>query len=69
MAGRSTVTKAIEPTKSKILLDGNEITITAYNIGGNNYFKLRDIGKALDFGVEWDSMGNNIKIDTSRGYN
>ncbi|MDR2442720.1 MAG: hypothetical protein LBE31_04280, partial [Deltaproteobacteria bacterium] len=56
------------PTTSKITLDGAEVSLTAYNIGGNNYFKLRDIGAAFDFGVTWDSAKNTIVIDTSIGY-
>src|SRR5699024_10060088 len=27
---------------------------TIYNIGGNTYFKLRDLGRLLDFGVTYD---------------
>jgi len=56
------------PTSARICLDGREVALTAYNIGGNNYFKLRDIGQALDFGVDWDAEGNTVLIDTSQGY-
>lgn len=56
------------PTTSKIYLDGKEVTFTAYNIGGNNYFKLRDIGTAFDFGVTWDGGNSTIIIDTEVGY-
>lgn len=55
-------------TTSKIYLNGNEVSFTAYNIGGNNYFKLRDIGKALDFGVNWNGTTSTIEIVTSTGY-
>lgn len=55
-------------TSSKLYLNGNEISLTAYNIGGNNYFKLRDIGKAFDFGVNWDDKTQSIVITTSTGY-
>ena len=41
---------------------------TAYNIGGNNYFKLRDIGEAFDFGVDWDQDAQTISINTGKGY-
>jgi hypothetical protein len=60
--------KTPTPTSSKIYLDGKEVTFTAYNIGGNNYFKLRDIGAAFDFGVTWDGAKNTIVIDTGIGY-
>ncbi|WP_110462798.1 PDZ domain-containing protein [Ruminiclostridium sufflavum] len=53
---------------SSIYKDGGKVSLTAYTINGNNYFKLRDIGQAFDFGVTWDGTANTIKIDTSTGY-
>ena len=53
---------------SKLLIDGKEVSLTAYTIGGNNYFKLRDIGQAFDFGIGWDNASKTITIDTSAGY-
>jgi hypothetical protein len=53
---------------SKVYVDGREVSFTAYNIAGSNYFKLRDIGKVIDFGVAWDSSTNTICIDTSTVY-
>lgn len=68
MSAKSAGNKTATPTKSKIYLDGKEINLTAYNIDGNNYFKLRDIGQAFDFGVTWDGAKNTIGIDTNTGY-
>lgn len=56
------------PTSSKIIKDGVEIQLTAYLIDGNNYFKLRDIGEAFNFGVDWDGAKNAIMIDTKKNY-
>ena len=56
------------PTGSKLLVDGREVSFTAYNIGGNNYFKLRDIGQLFDFGVGWDGATRTVTIDTSAHY-
>jgi hypothetical protein len=53
---------------AKVTLDGIEVAFTAYTIGGNNYFKLRDVGQAIDFGVGWDDATKTITIDTSVGY-
>lgn len=53
---------------STIYMDGKQIALTAYTINGNNYFKLRDIGEALNFGVTWDGATNSIIIDTSVTY-
>ncbi|NTV90409.1 MAG: hypothetical protein HGA22_08635 [Clostridiales bacterium] len=63
-----TTPKSATVTSSKLYLNEKEISLTAYNIGGNNYFKLRDIAAALDFGVTWDSKANSIGIDTTVGY-
>ncbi|MDR1160497.1 MAG: hypothetical protein LBK69_07735 [Syntrophomonadaceae bacterium] len=51
-----------------VVCDGTEITFTAYNIDGSNYFKLRDIGQALNLGVDYDEASNAIVIDTSKNY-
>lgn len=56
------------PTNSKIYMNGSEVSFTAYTIDGNNYFKLRDIGKAFNFGVNWDSKANVIGVDTKSEY-
>lgn len=53
---------------SKVYLDGAPVALSAYTIGENNYFKLRDIAAAIDFGVIWDSASKTIRIDTSTGY-
>ena len=68
MEGKGTGIKKPAPTDSKILLDGAEKSFTAYNIDGNNYFKLRDIGAAFNFGIDWDESNDAIVIDTSKGY-
>lgn len=41
---------------------------TIYNIGGNTYFKLRDLGRLLDFGVTYDSEANAVHIDPDAAY-
>jgi exopolysaccharide biosynthesis protein len=61
------------PTSSKLLLDGNDVNIEAYNIDNNNYFKLRDIAMILDgskksFNVEWDNSKNAINIVENKKY-
>lgn len=53
---------------SNIYLGGADIKLTAYAIGGNNYFKLRDLGGVINFEVEWDSVSNTIAIKSTTGY-
>ncbi|NPV89423.1 MAG: hypothetical protein HPY50_01450 [Firmicutes bacterium] len=64
----SNFSAAASPTKSPLYLNGQKIELIAYNIGGSNYFMLRDIGRAIDFDVTWDSVSNTIRIDTTKRY-
>ena len=68
MSGKGAGDKKATPTTSAIYLNGKEVAFAAYNIEGNNYFKLRDVGEAFDFGVDWDGARNTIVIDTNKGY-
>jgi len=68
MTGKRAGGKTAVPANSKIFLDGKEVFFTAYNISGSNYFKLRDIGQALDFGVGWNAAAGTVFIDTGIGY-
>lgn len=53
---------------SPIYMDGNEVKLGAYNINGNNYFKLRDLAKAFKMGVSWNETTKTIEIDTTKEY-
>lgn len=55
-------------TSSSIYIDGEEVMFTAYNIDGSNYFKLRDIAKAFNIGVDWDAEAKTISINASADY-
>ena len=62
------VNKKAIPNDSPIYLNNKLITLVAYNIDNSNYFKLRDIGEAFDFGIAWDGVNNIIMIDTLYSY-
>lgn len=62
------------PTNSRVTINGKEVAFTAYNIGGNNYFKLRDIaaatnGTGKNFNVGWDGANNAISLTSKSSYN
>jgi hypothetical protein len=57
------------PAASAIFKDGQALHAANYNINGNNYFLLRDMGQAFDFAVEWDGAANAIRISTNAPYN
>ena len=48
--------------------DGLRTELSAYNIGGNNYFKLRDICELFDIGVTWNAAERCIGIETDSPY-
>ena len=54
-----------EPTWQNIYVDGKQVSMTAYNIAGNNYVKLRDIGQQVGFNVYWL---DGVQIDTDAPY-
>ena len=54
-----------EPTWQNIYVDGERVSMTAYNIAGSNYVKLRDIGKEVGFNVYWQ---DGVQIDTDAPY-
>ena len=54
-----------EPTWQKIYVDGQQVSMTAYNIAGNNYVRLRDIGQQVGFNVYWS---DGVQIDTDASY-
>lgn len=61
------------PSSAKVIVDGKEIAFQAYNIDGNNYFKLRDLAKVLgsspkQFGVGWDDDNNAISLAKYTAY-
>ncbi len=64
----ATTTLTASPSTQTFYLDGQKIQLEAYAINGNNYVKLRDIGKAVDFGVVYDETTNSVYINTDESY-
>ena len=65
--------QAVESLKAtlstnRILVDGQEVRLTAYNINGNNYGMLRDIGRAVGFNVYWDSDAKCVQVESGKPY-
>lgn len=47
---------------------GRQADPIIYNIGGHTYFKLRDLGRLLDFGVTYDAATNAVHIEPADSY-
>ncbi len=48
-----------------LFVDSKEVPCMVYNIGGNNYFKLRDLGTALGLEIGYDAATNTATIKTA----
>lgn len=57
-----------KPTDQRITVDGKDVSMTAYKIKGNNYVKLRDIGKTINFGVSFNMATKAVSIDPNGTY-
>jgi len=61
------------PTQSPVLVNGDTVAFQAYHIGGNNFFRLRDIayilnGTAAQFNVQWDAANSAILLTSGAPY-
>ena len=55
------VWRSVQP----LLIDGVEHSeLSAWNIGGSNYYKLRDLGEVLGFFVDYDSDSRTVYLRT-----
>jgi hypothetical protein len=72
-AAEGTGAAAALPTRSAVFVNGLQVTFQAYNVHDYNYFKLRDLAKALDgsgkqFEVSYDEANNTVQITTGKAY-
>lgn len=70
LADRVTTAK---PTTSSVIVNGKKVNVDAYNIGGYNYFKLRDVAMLLNdstkqFAVDWNYVKNAIELTSKIAY-
>lgn len=57
-----------ERSTNRIYVDGQEVRLTAYNINGNNYVMLRDVGKTVGFEVYWDGDAKCVQVESKKPY-
>ena len=55
-------------SNNTIFIDGEPVALEVFKIDGANYFKLRDLGEALDFYVGYDENMKIVYISGARGY-
>lgn len=49
-------------TNDKVLVGDKTLTATAYKVDDSNYYKLRDLGKELGFGVGYDEATKSVLL-------
>lgn len=52
------------PSSQSVTVDGKAVVLKAYNMCYSNYFRLRDLGAALGFGVDYDAAANAMLVNT-----
>lgn len=58
---------SVVPSTARLMIDGQSVDAAAYNIAGNNYYKLRDLSKLLGYEVFWLEAENSICLYTGLG--
>lgn len=64
----TTAAQQAKPGANRVYIDALPTPLSAYEIAGNNYFKLRDLAAALDIGIGWDEAAQRVDISTTQGY-
>lgn len=64
LSEENTAALNVSESSSPVYVDGEEKEIPAYNINGNTYVKIRDIGDMVGFTVDWDGTAQAIIIRT-----
>ncbi len=54
------------PASAAVWLDGKALSLKAYTIADYTYFKLRDLGQAMNFAVGWEN--GTVILDTAKPY-
>ena len=67
-APAATAALTAQQSSQRIVVDGRPVQIEAYSINGNNYAKIRDLGKAVGFSVTYDAVTNTVQIDSTAPY-
>lgn len=58
----------VEKSSHVFYVDGEATELTAWNINGNNFVRLRDVGEALDFAVGYEPLTGAVVVDSAAPY-
>jgi hypothetical protein len=64
MAVGQDLSATLEPSTMSLSIDGKAVDIAAFKLGGNNFFKLRELAAALNFKVDYDDKTDTVLINS-----
>ena len=67
-AGAAVQQLTATPTTQSFYVDGQQVQFEAYQLHGSNFVKLRDVGQAVDFAVDYDGSTNSVHINSALPY-
>ncbi len=57
--------RSVVASPQSLIIDGNPVSrLSAYNVDGSNYYRLRDLGEELGFSVDYDRESRTVLITT-----
>lgn len=68
LAGEKLTAAPAVPSTAKVYDGSTALALTGYNIKQNNYYKLRDVGRTLNMGIDYDATTGRVDISTEKIY-
>jgi len=58
----------LNPSSTKLVVDGTAVNVTGYNVESRNYFQLRELAKIFNVSLVWESTTDTAYMDSSKPY-
>jgi len=58
----------LNPSSTKLVVDGTAVNVTGYNVENRNYFQLRELAKIFNVSLEWEAATDTAYMDSSKPY-
>ena len=58
----------VRPSSQTFYIGGQQTALAAYAVGGSNYVRLRDIGRAAAFAVTYTAATNSVYLNSTQPY-
>jgi len=58
----------LNPSSTKLVVDGTAVNVTGYNVENRNYFQLRELAKIFNVSLEWEAATDTAYMDSRKPY-